>query len=109
MWFIYLDLAAYLIGRLHIGLSCMPSCESHNHLHCSGLNESVQIIGCLHSWGAYFRIGAYIRKELVRMEMGAYFHGEPLFKGCLLSQLYGIYACMLCVCVCVYASECMRE
>ena len=41
--------------------------------------------GCLHSWGAYFHMGAYIRKDLVRTEMGAYIHGVHIFMGCLLS------------------------
>ena len=35
--------------------------------------------------GAYFHMGAYIYEELVRTEMGAYIHGVPVFKGCLLS------------------------
>ena len=55
----------------------MPSHESRDCPCCSGLVESVLIIGD----GAYFGIGAYVRKVLVRTEMGAYIHGVPIFKG----------------------------
>ena len=62
-----------------IGLSYMPNCESHNCLHYSAWSrvESVQI-GCLYSWGAYFRMDAYIREELVRTEMGAYMYIQEM-------------------------------
>ena len=69
----------------------MPSRESRNRLRCSGLLVSragllpppVPLVGgvwqasegCLYSWDAYFRMGAYIREDLVRTEMGAYIHG----------------------------------
>ena len=36
-------------------------------------------------------MGAYIREDLVRTEMGAYIHGVPILMGCLLSRFYGIY------------------
>ena len=39
--------------------------------------------------GAYFSMGPYIRKVLLRMEMGAYIYVVPIFKKCLLSRFYG--------------------
>ena len=71
----------------------MLSHESHNRLRYSGLDESAQIIGCLYSLGAFsiimgsyipgalYRMGAYIRKVLVRTEMGAYIHGCLYSRG----------------------------
>ena len=43
--------------------------------------------------GAYFRMGAYIREDLVRTEMGAYIHGVPL------SQFYGNYTLHIIICM----------
>ena len=87
------DLPAYSIGSLYI--SCMPSRESRNYLHCLVWSRAiiwcvrlVESVLCAYIHGVPIFIWVtYICEELVRKEMGAYIHG-------VLFSIYGI--CFLC-------------